>query len=129
MHSGYLCTQADNPRFSNGRVVPEKPRSATPAAPEASSSKTAPSSGKTWSKNHKSSYVAQTEKHAASIAASVPSLQAAVKLGANWRLKSRYSQEIACSLASFQSFSLLQLGYSMFLPPVSPHLEGYKAAP
>jgi hypothetical protein len=49
--------------------------------------------------------------------------QMAVKLGANWRLKSPYSQEIACSLASFQSFSLLQLGYSTFLPPVSPHLD------
>jgi hypothetical protein len=80
-HSGYLCTQADNPRFSNGRIVLEKPKSTTPAASGASSSSSKPaaSSGKTWNKNPKATYVAKTEKQAATIAASVASLQEAVR--------------------------------------------------
>jgi hypothetical protein len=77
-HSGYLCTQPDNPRFSNGKVVWDKPGPATPAATATPSSRLS-SSGKTWSRNPKSNYVAQTDTHAASIAASVASLQEAVR--------------------------------------------------
>jgi hypothetical protein len=75
-HSGYLCTRSDNPRFSNGKVVLDRQR---PAAPAETPSRPS-SSGKTWTKNPKpNSYVAKTDTHAASIAASVASLQEAVR--------------------------------------------------
>jgi hypothetical protein len=76
-HSGHLCTHPNNPRYAT-----EKPNLANvkiEATPSATPEPRPSSSGKTWQKNPRYTYVAKTEQQAASLAASVASLQSAIR--------------------------------------------------